>query len=105
MWYKYNQVDPLNRLVASELERRWNEKLQVVNEVRERIEKQRYTLRKPTPEEIRRIQSLSDRLPEVWRDPETDPAVKKRIIRMVVDEVLISLDEKTLLLTMTIRWA
>ena len=97
-------MDPLNRLVARELERRWNDKLQEVNEVRERIEKEKRQLPKPTSEEIKTIHSLSRRLPEVWRHPETDPAVKKKIIRMVVEEVLMDLNDETLMLTMTIHW-
>ncbi len=90
---QFNKVDPdpLNRLVAAELERRWNEKLQDLNEVKERIEKERREVPKPSLEELQTIHSLSRRLPEVWRHPKTDPAVKKKIIRMVVQEVLMDL--------------
>jgi DNA invertase Pin-like site-specific DNA recombinase len=101
---QYNQVDPLNRLVASEVERRWNEKLLVVEEIKERIGKENKDIVKPTEEEINKIQSLSKRLPEIWLHPEMDPAIKKRIIRLVVEEVLILLEEDKLLLTMTIHW-
>jgi len=101
---QYNQVDPNNRLVASELERRWNDKLDALNEVKERIEKEKSEIKRPTQEEILKVQSLSKCLPEVWRRPETDPAIKKRIIRMLVEEVLILLDDDKPLLTMTIHW-
>jgi hypothetical protein len=101
---QYNQVDPLNRLVAAELERRWNERLQDVNEIKVRIEEEKIQIPKPTSEEVKTIRTLSQRLPEVWRHPETDPAIKKKIIRMVVEEVLVDLDDETLMLTMTIHW-
>lgn len=101
---QYNEVDPKNRLVASDLERRWNEKLQVLNEVEERIENEKKKIQKPTPEEILKVQSLSKRLPEIWKCPETDSVIKKRIIRMMVEEVLMHLDDETLMLTMTIHW-
>jgi hypothetical protein len=101
---QYNRVDPENRLVASELEARWNEKLHIANEVKLRIEKEKVEIPEPTSEEIETLASLSDRLAEVWRHPETDPVVKKQIIRMVVEEVLMDLNEETLMLTMTIRW-
>ena len=104
VFLQYNKVDPLNRLVAAELERRWNEKLQDLNEVKERIEKEKRQIPKPTLEEIKTIHSLSQRLPEVWRHEKTDPAVKKKIIRMVVEEVLMDLNDETLMLTMTIHW-
>jgi hypothetical protein len=49
---QYQQVDPLNRLVAAELERRWNEKLNIHQEVRARLEKERRETHSPTPEQI-----------------------------------------------------
>lgn len=101
---QYNQVDPLNRLVASELERRWNDKLRAANEVKERIEMERAKRNELTREDIRCITTLSDRLPEVWRHPDTDPVIKKRIIRTVVEEVVIHLDGDKPLLTMTTHW-
>jgi len=101
---QYQQVDPLNRLVAAELERRWNEKLSIQQEVRARLEKEMRETRPPTPEQILEVQALSDRLPEVWQDPKTDPVTKKRIIRLLVNEVLFLLDEKTPMITMTIHW-
>jgi DNA invertase Pin-like site-specific DNA recombinase len=101
---QYNQVDPLNRLVAGELEHRWNEKLQFVNEIKVRIEEEKIRHPNPSSEEIETIRTLSQRLPEVWRHPDTNPAVKKKIIRMVVEEILIDFNDETLILTMTIHW-
>jgi hypothetical protein len=40
----------------------------------------------------------------VWQNPKTDPVIKKRIIRLLVNEVLLLLDEKTSVITMTIHW-
>ena len=86
------------------MERRWNDKLDALNEVKERIEKKKSEIKRPTQEEILKVQSLSKSLPEIWRRPETDPAIKKRIIRMLVEEVLIVLDDDKFLVTMTIHW-
>lgn len=101
---QYNQVDALNRLVASELERRWNEKLEDLNAIKARIETEKAQISKPTAEQIEAIGSLSQRLPQVWRHPQTDPAIKKKIIRMVVEEILMDLNDETRMLTMTIHW-
>lgn len=101
---QYQQVDPLNRLVAAELERRWNEKLNIHQEVLARLEKERREICSPTPEQIQEVQSLSECLPEVWQNPKTDPVIKKRIIRLLVNEVLLLLDEKTSTITMTVHW-
>ena len=101
---QYNQADPLNRLVAGELERRWNEKLEDLNAIEARIETEKAQISKPTAEQIETIRSLSQHLPQVWRHPQTDPAIKKKIIRMVVEEVLMDLNDETRMLTMTIHW-
>jgi DNA invertase Pin-like site-specific DNA recombinase len=101
---QYNLIDPLNRLAASELERRWNEKLAVVSIIEERMGKMTKEITQPTKEEIKKILSLKDHLPQIWRHPKTDPAIKKRIIRMLVKEVLVHLDKEALLITMTIHW-
>jgi len=101
---QYDQVDPLNRLVAPELERRWNEKLTIVNDLQERIAREKKEMKEPSEEEIKRIKSLAKHFPEIWRHPETDPAIKKRIIRLVIEEVLILLDDQNQMLTMTIHW-
>lgn len=102
---QYQQVDPLNRLVAAELERRWNEKLELCQQIQDRLENERGTISPPTPEQIQQIQALAGRLPHVWQHPRTDPAIKKRIIRMLVREVLLQLDEQTTQVAMTIHWA
>ncbi|MDI6794795.1 MAG: hypothetical protein QME81_18335 [bacterium] len=78
--------------------------MKVVEEVKERIETEKMRKRHLTQEEIDRIMSLSEQLGEVWRHPDTDPTIKKRIIRMVVEEVVILMDNDQPLLTMTIHW-
>jgi hypothetical protein len=90
--------------VIPELERRWNEKLEDLNAIKARIETEKAQISKPTAEQIEAIGWLSQRLPQVWRHPQTDPAIKKKIIRMVVEEILMDLNDETRMLTMTIHW-
>ncbi len=101
---QYNAVDPLNRLVVTELEKQWNEKLVALEEVEKRIESEKASSPSPTPEEISTMRSLCERLPDVWGHPQTDPTIKKRIVRLMVEEVIIRLDESEPMLTMTIHW-
>ena len=59
---QYDAVDARNRLAASELERRWNEKLEEIEAVKQRLsslDAQRYSL---SPEEEIRIRSMGDHL-------------------------------------------
>lgn len=101
---QYNAADPLNRLVVTELEKQWNEKLMALEEVEKRIEREKAATPDPTPEEISMVRSLCERLPEVWKHPQTDPMIKKRIIRLMVEEVIVRLDESEPMLDMMIHW-
>ena len=94
----------MNRLVVTELEKQWNEKLVALEEVEKRIESEKTAMPDPTPEEISMVRSLCERLPEVWKHPQTDPAIKKRIVRLMVEEVIVRQDEFEPMLDMTIHW-
>ncbi len=85
---QYNAVDPLNRLVAGELERRWNQALQRVAELEEAL---RAVVVEPdlSLEEREDLLGLGSELGRVWNDPETPGELKKRIARLLVKEVVV----------------
>lgn len=93
---QYNEVDPRNRLVAAELERRWNEKLEELEKMRERVRQ----LDEQTPalseEQKAEVLALGDRLPHVWDSEHCPPETKKKIIRTVIEEVIVTLDQDEL---------
>lgn len=101
---QYDEVDPRNRLVAAELERRWDEKLEEVKEANrelDKIEKDQYEL---TEEEKRKIADLGERFQEVWESEYCPASLKKKIIRTVIDEVIVNLDEPDQMLKFIIHW-
>jgi uncharacterized protein YndB with AHSA1/START domain len=65
---RYNQVDPDNRLVAAELERRWEEKLHQLQSSREAYERFEHASVTPaiTPELHEQFRHLSKTLPSLW---------------------------------------
>jgi len=86
---QYDRVDPDNRLVAGELERRWNETLTQVAEAEARLatlEGQPPTLREDQHHALR---TLGDALMAVWRHPAAPEALKKRILRTVLQETML----------------
>ena len=85
---QYNAVDPLNRLVASELERRWNEALRRVTELQEEL---RAVVVEDvvSAEERATLMELGSDLSCVWNDTSTSSELKKRIARMLVKEVIL----------------
>ena len=86
---QYDRVDPDNRLVAGELERRWNETLIQVAEVEARLaalESQPTTL---SAEQRHRLLTLGHDLAAVWRHPAASETLKKRILRTVLQEIMV----------------
>jgi Recombinase zinc beta ribbon domain/Helix-turn-helix domain len=86
---QYDAVDPDNRLVASELERRWNGALQVVH----RLEGEVAALeaRKPAPlgeKERRLLMQLGADLELAWSHPAATAATRKRVLRAALHEIV-----------------
>jgi hypothetical protein len=84
-------VDPANRLVAGSLEKRWNDALAVQS----RLEEEVAGLMKLTPDALseetkQTILALADDLPRLWEHPETSPDIKKRILRTVLKEIVVT---------------
>jgi len=86
---QYDLADPENRLVAGELEHRWNEALQRVQDA----ETHRAALAQgPGPlreEQRQQLLSLSQALSAVWRHTAAPEALKKRLLRTVLSEIMI----------------
>ena len=103
-WRQFDAVDPANRLVADELERRYNESLQRVCEADFRLQEcvsQR--VRTPVPE-AEQFRSLAEDLSRVWDDPQTDIRLKKRILRALIREIIVDIDDETSEIVLIIHW-
>ena len=95
---RYLRVDPDNRLVADSLEADWNSKLKLLTEAQQVCEQQRAQDRKLLDEEQRAaILSLATDFPQIWRDPATPDRERKRMVRLLLEDVtLIRADHLTL---------
>src|ERR1700722_889773 len=101
---QYDAVDARNRLAASELERRWNEKLEEIEVVKQRLsslEAKRYSV---SIEEEIRIRSMGDRFSEVWQSNNCPPTFKKMIFRTVIEEIIVHTDLDRKSLELIIHW-
>jgi DNA invertase Pin-like site-specific DNA recombinase len=85
---RYMKVDPDNRLVADTLEAEWNDKLRrhadAAEEYEHRSKQQAEAL---DAEARRRILALAEQLPRLWQDPRIDFRERKRIVRLLIDDV------------------
>jgi DNA invertase Pin-like site-specific DNA recombinase len=87
---QYDAVDPDNRLVAAELERRWNEILKRQSEIEQELaalREQQLTRLSEAAQE--RLVQLGEDLPALWNHPQSPPELKKRILRAVVHEIVV----------------
>ena len=82
------EVDPRNRLVADTLESERNETLRVLAETREEQEQQAKRDRALLDDRAReKIRMLATDFPRIWRDPGTPDQERKRMLRLLIDDV------------------
>jgi hypothetical protein len=85
---RYMLVDPTNRLVADALEADWNSKLRALNEAQNEYERLRDADHNVIDETQRaRIASLVRDFPRLWQDPKTPDREKKRMVRLLLEDV------------------
>lgn len=91
---QYHQCEPENRLVARELETRWNERLRVVGELEEEYrQEQRRGLAPLTEEEKAALRLLVSDVPTLWHASETRVEERKRLLRCLIREVILNRGE------------
>jgi len=89
---QYDAVDPENRLVAGELEARWNEALVKVSDLEEQLKALERSQSELSAEQKERLVQLSNDLPALWHHPAAAEDLKKRILRTVLYEIVIDDD-------------
>jgi hypothetical protein len=102
---QYDAVDPANRLVAGELERRWNEKLERVAQL-ERVyaQAERDAEWSLTKEERAAIAELSQDLPAIWSAETTTDQERKQLMRMAIESVQLDGMRQAGQIEIQIRW-
>lgn len=87
---RYMHVDPENRLVAESLEAEWNSKLRAVAEAQQEHERQQQQDRQALSDEQRAaILALAADFPRLWRDPNTPDRERKRMTRLLLEDVTV----------------
>jgi DNA invertase Pin-like site-specific DNA recombinase len=89
---QYNQADPENRLVAAELERRWEAALRDLKEAEERFRREPErprTLEGLSPEEREALLQAGRTVPELWHQGRLSPQQQKAFLRSLIDKVVV----------------
>jgi hypothetical protein len=100
---QYDAVDPDNRLVAAELEQRWNKSLERHRVLEEELKALHDDRPQAMSEPTRAaLLQLGDDLPALWRHPHSSAVLKKRIIRTLLHEIIVKRDGDKI--TMVLHW-
>ena len=100
---QYDAVDPDNRLVASELERRWNDRLVEVHRLEQQLaELETAKPAMPTAEERAQIIALGADIEALWHHPGTRAETRKHILRTAIVEIVAKIAGNTI--DLVVHW-
>jgi hypothetical protein len=101
---QYDASDPQNRLVAAELELRWNRALERVSNLQERIDAHDREVPAPASATPADFVSLATDLKTIWGEPSSDARLKKRIVRTLIHEVIADIEPQAGEIVLVLHW-
>lgn len=102
---RYEEVDPANRLVAASLERRWNEAMKRVEDVKcEAAKFQTQNARVLTTDQRAKVIALARDLPRLWRAPTTEKKDRKRMLRLLIADITVEDLQGSRQVALHVRW-
>ena len=101
---RYEHVDPAKRHVARALEARWNAALERVAEIEQKLGRLGREIGAKPRVDTATLMRLAKDLPLVWNATDTDARAKQRLVRLLIEEVVIDLDEKTHEFVLVLHW-
>ena len=102
---QYQSVEPENRLVARTLERRWEDSLCQQRQLREEYD--RFLVSTPaslSDSDAERIRAATQNMSALWNAPHTTPEDRKAIVRCLVDQVVVHVEQNSEHVDVSIRW-
>jgi len=87
---QFDAVDPENRLVAGELEQRWNQALAEVTDIEARLQTLRETQEPLSDAQHARLLALGADLRLLWHHADASVEIKKRILRTVLEDIVVT---------------
>ena len=98
---QYDAVDPANRLVAAELERRWNQALTTEAQLETELTSLQQGCEHPLSDvQKRELLEFARDLPRLWDDQRSSPEYKKRLLRIALKEIIATCEGETIRLVL-----
>jgi DNA invertase Pin-like site-specific DNA recombinase len=102
---QYQACEPENRLVARELERRWEGALKARRQLEDEYERWRRSAPgRLSPGDEAAIRALAADLPAVWESATTSPAERQKIARLLIEHVCVTVDKASERVDVELRW-
>ena len=102
---RYEAADPENRLVTGELEARWNAALSHVAELETAFHTVESAVKATAVPNQPSLMRLAADLESVWHAPGTDLRLKQRIVRTLIEEIIVDIDQAANQVIMLIHWS
>lgn len=102
---QYDVVEPENRLVCAELEKRWELAIQAEAQAAQSLDQARSQARDLSQADRHRLVALADDLPYVWAHPATSIELKKRLIRAALTSIGAELVDDPPRVKLLLHWA
>ncbi len=99
---RYHQVDPDNRLVAAELEARWNAAMTRLRDCEARLIAS--STSKALPVDRDSLLALAGDLTSVWSAPSADMRTKQRLVRALIEEIVVDVDDSSREVVLVVHW-
>jgi hypothetical protein len=103
---QYDQVEPEDRLVARQLEQRWEEALREQQRLQQEYD--RFCASQPrrlSAAEVEQIRGLAEDIPQLWRAPTTTAADRQRLVRFLIERVVVAVQGQSEQVELAIHWA
>src|SRR3984957_3015668 len=103
---QYAAVEPENRLVARELERRWEEALR--EQTRLEREYEQFCAERPaklSAAQREQVRQLAGAIPELWSAPTTTPVDRQRLVRLLIERIEVEVQGHSEQVKLAITWS
>lgn len=101
---QYDAVDPENRLVAAELESRWEGALAEAGRIQARLNEVETGEPGPSEAERERLLALGQDVEAVWMHAAAPAALKKRVLRTVLEEIVADVHDAPPRIELQLHW-
>jgi hypothetical protein len=99
---RYERVDPDNRLVAAELEARWNAAITRLKECEARLQSTTTSDRPAVDRDS--LLALAADLEAVWKSSSADMRTKQRLVRALIEELVVDVDDDKREVILVVHW-